>query len=217
MHPQLLFLCHPFIFVLKSEWHRGLAWKSSVSEQLSQMPHYSIHFTRLFGCLAPCIHFSPFIERGRARDGKCSFEKLCVEYLACCNQQIVWLCDTEDTDWMENSAVCSQTVWMACANYTWQFCNFLIKKFWNFQRRGFFSSSKGNELREYYNLRKDLYNVNAYSAIMPNVSVWSACIFPRKISGLKRMKKIWNSGSDMYTGYVCETETIEMKRGWEML
>lgn len=38
--PQLLFFCHRFIFLWKSERHQGSPWKSSGVELVSQMPHY---------------------------------------------------------------------------------------------------------------------------------------------------------------------------------
>lgn len=41
--PQLLFFCHQFIFLWKSERHQGWPWKSSGAELVSQMPHYWSH------------------------------------------------------------------------------------------------------------------------------------------------------------------------------
>ena len=46
--PQLLFFCHQFIFLWKSERHQGWPWKSSGAELVSQMPHY---WSRLPACL----------------------------------------------------------------------------------------------------------------------------------------------------------------------
>lgn len=46
--PQLLFFCHQFIILWKSERHQGSAWKASEAELRSQMTHY-------WSCLQACL------------------------------------------------------------------------------------------------------------------------------------------------------------------